>query len=86
LFSSSRSPFWLGSAGGRTQLQWLALDQQFFDDAITNEMLLNDSLEILDGTPSIPRALGIYHRYRSALANSQTIRFGPAYASVLRET
>jgi hypothetical protein len=49
-------------------------------------MLLNDALENLRRASTIPDAVRIDHRYRSLLANAQTIRLGAVNATLAHQT
>jgi hypothetical protein len=60
-------------------------DQELLDDASTEEMLLDDSLEHRRITLSVPRAFWIDDGDRSAVTDAQAVHLAAKHAAVLRQ-
>ena len=61
-------------------------DQQIFDDASANQVILDDALERRRIARAVPRSLWIHDRDRAALADAQAVRLGPQNAALVGKT
>src|SRR5688500_14152880 len=60
-------------------------NEVILDHAAGDEVLLDDALEHALVAPAVPRALGVNHGDRPALADAEAIRLRARYAAALRE-
>src|SRR5437899_8159772 len=81
---------WVGTAMARSMAnissagaEPVRRNQEVFDDASGDEMLLDDPLEDRWVAGSVPRALGVDDCYRSSLADPEAIRFRAKDAALL---